>query len=70
MTAITRQGRDKVSNAGRDTAPFAIQWHDAAGNVRSVTTDAYAFSQSSGVATYAYGAIGDRDLPASTTARR
>lgn len=32
VTAITRQGRDKVSNAGRDTAPFAIHWHDAAGN--------------------------------------
>jgi len=32
VTAVTRQGRDKVSTVGRDTAPFAIHWQDAAGN--------------------------------------
>ena len=32
VTAITRQGLDKVSNAGRDTAPFEIRWTDAAGD--------------------------------------
>ncbi len=32
VTAITRQGRDKVSTGGRDKAPFAVHWHDAAGN--------------------------------------
>ena len=31
VTAITRQGLDKVSNTGRAAAPFAIRWTDAAG---------------------------------------
>lgn len=31
VTAITRQGLDKVSNAGRDTAPFELRWTDAMG---------------------------------------
>jgi glycine/D-amino acid oxidase-like deaminating enzyme len=31
VTAITRQGLDKVSNAGRNTAPFELRWTDAAG---------------------------------------
>jgi 2-polyprenyl-6-methoxyphenol hydroxylase-like FAD-dependent oxidoreductase len=32
VTSIARQGLDKVSNAGRDQAPFEIRWQDAAGN--------------------------------------
>ena len=32
VTAITRQGLDKVSNTGRDKAPFELRWTDAAGN--------------------------------------
>lgn len=32
VTWITRQGLDKVSNAGRDKAPFEIRWTDADGN--------------------------------------
>lgn len=32
VTAITRLGLDKVSNRGRDTAPFELRWVDAAGN--------------------------------------
>lgn len=32
VTAITRKGLDKVSNTGRDAAPFEIRWTDAAGN--------------------------------------
>jgi hypothetical protein len=35
VTAITRQGLDKVSNLGRDTAPFEIRWTDADGQERS-----------------------------------
>jgi thioredoxin reductase len=31
VTAITRQGLDKVSNLGRDAAPFEIRWTDASG---------------------------------------
>jgi len=31
VTSITRQGLDKVSNAGRDKAPFEIRWTDADG---------------------------------------
>jgi hypothetical protein len=32
VTSITRHGLDKVSNAGRDTAPFEIRWTDANGS--------------------------------------
>ncbi len=32
VTAITRRGLDKVSNAGRERAPFEIRWTDAGGN--------------------------------------
>ncbi|MEO6012068.1 MAG: NAD(P)-binding domain-containing protein [Devosia sp.] len=32
VTSITRQGLDKVSNTGRDKAPFEIRWSDADGN--------------------------------------
>ncbi|HTO27547.1 MAG TPA: NAD(P)-binding domain-containing protein [Devosia sp.] len=32
VTAITRQGLDKVSNSGRDKAPFELRWTDEAGN--------------------------------------
>ena len=32
VTSITRQGLDKVSNTGRDSAPFEIRWTDADGN--------------------------------------
>ena len=32
VTAITRQGLDKVSNAGRNTTPFEIRWTDADGH--------------------------------------
>lgn len=32
VTAITRQGLDKLSDRGRDAAPFEIRWTDAAGN--------------------------------------
>lgn len=32
VTSITRQGLDKVSNTGRDKAPFEIRWTDADGN--------------------------------------
>ncbi|HEY9011186.1 MAG TPA: FAD-dependent oxidoreductase [Devosia sp.] len=32
VTAITRKGLDKLSNSGRDLAPFEIRWHDAEGN--------------------------------------
>lgn len=32
VTAVTRKGLDKVSNAGRDRAPFEIRWTDAAGD--------------------------------------
>lgn len=32
VTAITRHGLDKVSNAGRDKAPFEIRWTDANGS--------------------------------------
>jgi hypothetical protein len=32
VTAITRKGLDKVSDAGRKAAPFEIRWHDAAGS--------------------------------------
>lgn len=35
VTAITRRGIDKVSNAGREVAPFELRWTDAAGNERS-----------------------------------
>ncbi len=35
VTAISRQGLDKVSNAGRDDAPFEIRWTDAEGNEQS-----------------------------------
>lgn len=31
VTAITRKGIDKVSNAGRDRAPFELRWTDADG---------------------------------------
>jgi hypothetical protein len=31
VTAITRKGIDKVSNSGRDRAPFEIRWTDADG---------------------------------------
>lgn len=32
VIAITRLGLDKVSNRGRDTAPFELRWIDAAGS--------------------------------------
>jgi hypothetical protein len=32
VSSITRQGLDKVSNTGRDKAPFEIRWTDADGN--------------------------------------
>jgi thioredoxin reductase len=32
VTAITRKGLDKVSNAGRERAPFEIRWIDSGGN--------------------------------------
>ena len=32
VTSITRQGLDKVSNAGRDKVPFEIRWTDVDGN--------------------------------------
>lgn len=32
VTSITRQGLDKVSNAGRDKAPFELRWTDQDGN--------------------------------------
>lgn len=32
VTAITRQGLDKLSDGGRDAAPFEIRWSDAGGN--------------------------------------
>lgn len=32
VTAITRLGLDKVSNAGRNDAPFSIRWTDAEGH--------------------------------------
>lgn len=32
VAAITRQGLDKLSDGGRDAAPFEIRWTDAAGN--------------------------------------
>ena len=32
VTSIVRQGLDKVSNTGRDKAPFEIRWTDADGN--------------------------------------
>lgn len=35
VTAITRQGLDKVSNLGRDVRPFEIRWTDADGQERS-----------------------------------
>lgn len=35
VTSITRRGLDKVSNAGRDKAPFEIRWTDAEGNEQS-----------------------------------
>lgn len=31
VTAITRHGLDKVSNAGRETAPFELRWTDTLG---------------------------------------
>ena len=31
VTSITRQGLDKMSNTGRENAPFAIRWSDEAG---------------------------------------
>jgi len=34
VTAITRQGHDKVSNEGRDTSPFVIRYEDAGGGHR------------------------------------
>ena len=35
VTAITRQGFDKVSSVGRDLAPFELRWTDAAGHEHS-----------------------------------
>ena len=35
VTAITRQGIDKVSNTKREAAPFELRWTDAGGNERS-----------------------------------
>jgi 2-polyprenyl-6-methoxyphenol hydroxylase-like FAD-dependent oxidoreductase len=32
VTSITRHGLDKVTNAGRDAAPFEIRWTDGEGN--------------------------------------
>ncbi len=32
VTSITRQGLDKVSNSGREKAPFEIRWTDVNGN--------------------------------------
>ncbi len=40
VTSITRQGIDKVSNAGRDKAPFEIRWTDADGNEQSTVARA------------------------------
>lgn len=46
VTAITRQGLDKVSNNGRDRAPFELRWTDATG--REQTTLARAVIDASG----------------------
>jgi hypothetical protein len=34
VTAISRQGHDKVSNQGREGSPFVVQFHDARGEHR------------------------------------
>lgn len=36
VTAITRRGLDKVTDTGRETAPFVIRYRDAAGEEQSV----------------------------------
>ena len=46
VTAITRQGLDKVSNNGRDRTPFELRWTDATG--REQTTLARAVIDASG----------------------
>jgi len=40
VTAITRQGLDKVSNAGRDTAPLELRWTDADGHEQATLASA------------------------------
>ena len=40
VTSITRKGLDKVSNSGRDAAPFEIRWIDAAGDEDAVLASA------------------------------
>lgn len=37
VTAVTRQGRNKVSDAGRDGSPFVIRYEDAGGEHRVLT---------------------------------
>jgi threonine dehydrogenase-like Zn-dependent dehydrogenase len=40
VTAITRKSLDKVSNAGRDKAPFEIRWNDEEGNEQATLASA------------------------------
>jgi thioredoxin reductase len=40
VTSITRQGLDKVSNTGRDKAPFEVRWADADGNEQATLAQA------------------------------
>jgi hypothetical protein len=40
VTSITRKGADKVSNAGRENAPFEIRWTDAAGDEQATFAQA------------------------------
>jgi threonine dehydrogenase-like Zn-dependent dehydrogenase len=40
VTAITRVGLDKVSNKGRETAPFEVRWLDAEGNEQATVVRA------------------------------
>ena len=40
VSSITRLGLDKVSNAGRDRAPFVIRWTDADGNEQATPASA------------------------------
>ncbi len=67
VTAITRRGLDKVSNAGRGQAPFEIRWTDIDGNehatlARAVIDASGTWSQPNPMGVDGLPVVGERGL--------